>query len=142
MSNKKNSKKKPEQKAQKKQTNLVVIIAAVVAAIAVVVGIWFIMSPKTPVEKGITVTILNKEDKIWATTFATRKSNLGDALEEKGIIEADGHVDGVVHTVRGEKTEDNAVWKLYVNAVETPGSFYEISLETGKEYRLEYTIKD
>ena len=133
---------KEEAKARKKKTTI--IVTAVVAVIVIALSAWLIFKPEGPgATKGITVSIISKNNSMWATTFYTTRDCLGDALVDEGLLKPEDYVDGVVHTIRGVKADyeaDKAVWKLYVNAEEVTTGIYETPLKSGKDYRLEYTI--
>lgn len=144
MSNKKNNTKAQTSK-KKSNKKLLITIVSVVALVAVAVGIWLLAKPQEKVDdgtKGITVSVLHKNDTMWATTFYTTREFLGEALEDRGLVRPQDSENGVVHTVRGEKVEENAAWKLYINAEEATTGIYETPLVAGSDYRLEYTIVD
>ena len=143
------SKKKNSTKAQPtKKNNLFIIIVSAVILLTLAVGIWHIVMPKDslgPEEKAVTVSVLHKNDTIWAVTFYTTNTTLGEALLEKEIIREQDYENGVIHTIRGEKADpavDKSFWKLYIDAEEGPEDIYNVVLENGKDYRLEYTIGD
>lgn len=148
MSNKNNNKKKAQAPKKKSNKKLLITIVSVVALVAVAVGIWLITAPKAETEpeaKAITVSVLHKNDTVWAMTFYTTSTTLGEALIEKEIIRPQDYENGVIHTVRGEKADpavDKSYWKLYIDAEDGPEDIYNVVLENSKDYRLEYTIGD
>ena len=148
MSNKKNNKKKAQTSKKKSNKKLLITVVSVVALVAIAVGIWLIATPKKEAEPetmAVTVSVLHKNDTVWAMTFYTTSTTLGEALIEKEIIRPQDYENGVIHTVRGEKADpavDKAFWKLYIDAKDGPEDVYNVVLENGKDYRLEYTIGD
>lgn len=138
------AKAQAKEEAKTKKKKITIIVTAVVAVIVVAVSAWLIFKPEGPgATKGITVSIISKNNTMWATTFPTTKDCLGDALVEKGLLKPEDYVDGVIHTIRGVKADyeaDKAVWKLYVNAEEVTTDIYKTPLKDGCDYRLEYTI--
>ena len=135
---------KIEAKAKKKK--ILIAVVAVVAVLAVALSVWLIIKPHLPVkgaDKGITVSIIFKDNKMWATTFHTNRDYLGDALVDKGLVTLEDLEDGKIDTIKGETADweaDHAVWKLYINAEEAEMDIHKAPLESEKDYRLEYTI--
>lgn len=87
----------------------------------------------------VTVVHADKTEKVF--DYTAEPGKLGAFLEAEGLIVGSG--DGMFHTVDGEKAdwnENQSYWAFYVDGAYAMKGIYDTDMESGKAYKLEYTI--
>lgn len=126
----------------KKLLALVIALAVLVAALAVV---FFVTRPQaTEGMKAFTVEITHKDGSTKKVDMKSDAEFLGDALEEKNLIEyEEGPYGKFILKADGEKAvfeEDGAYWGFFVGEEYAMLGVDQTPIEEGKVYRLVYTV--
>ena len=102
-------------------------------------------TPETTASAGekqiFTVVVVHQDKSEKIFQYELKEGMLGAFLEEEGVIIGSG--DGMFHTVDGEKAdwnENQSYWAFYVDGQYALKGIYETPMESGKTYKLEYTL--
>ena len=120
------------------------IVVALVALVAILVGVYFATRPETTAGmKSFTVEIVHKDGTVKKEELKSDAEFLGDALDEKGLIEyEEGPYGKFIQKADGEKAvyeEDNAYWGFFIGEEYATLGVDQTPIEEGKVYRLVYT---
>lgn len=88
-----------------------------------------------------TVVVVHADKTEKTFEYEAEAGKLGAFLEEEGLIIGSG--DGMFHTADGEKAdwnENQSYWGFYVDGQYAMKGIYDTDIESGKTYKLEYTI--
>lgn len=126
----------------KKLIAIVCALAVLVAALAVV---YFVTRPQaTEGMKAFTVEITHKDGSTKKVDMKSDAEFLGEALEEKSLIEyEEGPYGKFILKADGEKAvfeEDGAYWGFFIGEEYAMLGVDQTPIEEGKVYRLVYTI--
>ena len=121
------------------------IVVALVALVAILVGVYFATRPETTAGmKSFTVEIVHKDGTSKKLEMKSDAEYLGEALDEKGLIEyEEGPYGKFILKADGEKAvyeEDNAYWGFFIGEEYAMLGVDQTPIEEGKVYKLVYTV--
>ncbi len=108
-----------QKKHLKAMLSLLVCVTLIAAIALTITGCKSNTPPSSTVEKTFTLSITDGNGKTTVTTVTSDKQTVGEALEEKGIIQGEEGPFGLyIKTVGGitaDYDKDKSYWAFYVN---------------------------